>query len=135
MKERFFVHVNGFGDGTAYIHLVSNSSCFLVSKDRARTASKLIDLTYCLLAVDDGSWREITKEEAEGLVLPSLPAEKIKNVWVQYEIGDILLSSTYINSVMKVEPSGILVVEELGGNKQKYTFAPGVWIKTIEYES
>ena len=65
MKKRYFKHKDRFFDDTVF---VTEENGKILSVDKDGTEMALRDFNSFLLFVYDGSWVEISKEEAEGLV-------------------------------------------------------------------
>lgn len=91
-KIRYFVHVSGFADRTAYIE-VSSKRSFLIRKDGSRSDISLAwPLQECLNSVTRGSFKEITESEALKLATPTTiePLNTLKLSKIIQELAKIL---------------------------------------------
>jgi hypothetical protein len=63
---RYFVHVDGFSHGTAYV-MVKGQQSFIVSVDGTAKKSTSFKLPSCETFVRRGMWKELTAAEADRL--------------------------------------------------------------------
>lgn len=67
-EVRYFTHVNGFGDSTAFIRYRGPARGKRVSKDGSEHRSAMT-LRQAQTAVKNGSWVEITEQQAKDLLI------------------------------------------------------------------